>query len=221
MKLYGYWRSSSSWRVRIALNHKGVKWDYVAVNLIKDGGEQYKPDYQVKNAMSQVPLLEWEEGGQTKRLAQSMAIIEYLDETIPNPSILPKDPFLRAQTRMLAEIVNSGIQPLQNAAVLKKVKELAGGVEHSDANWAREWLERGLRGMETSVKPLAGKYCVGDSVTLPDFYLVPQMYSARRFKVDLAPFPTLARIDAALCALPAFKSAHADNQPDTPPAEKK
>src|SRR5438309_5224726 len=107
MKLYSYWRSSSAWRVRIALHLKGLPFEYQTVHLVQDGGQQFKPEHQQRNPMSQVPVLEWQEGGQTRRLAQSMAIIEWLDETHPSPPLLPKDPFARAQARMLAEHVNS------------------------------------------------------------------------------------------------------------------
>lgn len=221
MKLYGYWRSTSSWRVRIALNVKGVQYEYVPVHLVKDGGEQYRPEHQARNPMSQVPVLEWQEGGKPRFLAQSMAIIEYLDETNPDPPLLPRDAYGRAQARMLAEHVNSGIQPLHNAAVIKRVKELQNGREHADHQWAAEWVKRGLEGLEAAVRPLAGKYCLGDSISLPDVYLAPQMYGARRFKVDLAPFPTLVRIDEALSAHPAFQAAHPDRQPDAPPPDKR
>ena len=221
MKLYGYWRSSSSQRVRIALHLKGLAFEYVAVHLVKDGGEQYRPEHQARNPMSQVPVLEWQDQGETRRLAQSMAIIEYLDETYPVPRLVPQDPFARAQARMLAEHVNSGIQPLHNAAVLKRVKALQGDAEGADQRWAAEWIARGLAGLEAAVKPVAGRYCMGDLISLPDVYLAPQLYGARRFKVDLAPFPTLARIDAALAEHPAFQAAHPDRQPDAPPPEKR
>jgi len=219
MKLYGYWRSSSAWRVRIALALKGVAYENVPVHLVRDGGEQYRPEHRARNPMSQVPVLEWEERGTVRQLAQSMAIIEYLDETHPEPPLLPRDPFARAQARMLAEHVNSGIQPLQNATVLKHARELLG--EGADAKWASTWISRGLEGLEGAAKPLAGRYTFGDTVSLPDLYVVPQMYNARRFKLDLARFPTLVRIDAALCEHPAFVAAHPNSQPDAPPPEKR
>ena len=219
MKLYGYWRSSSAWRVRIALALKQIPYEYAAVHLVKDGGEQYRPEHRARNPMSQVPVLEWQENGNTRHLAQSMAIIEYLDETHPNPPLLPKEPFARAQARMLAEHVNSGIQPLQNATVLKYAKEFLG--EGADATWAATWIARGLEGLEAAAAPLAGRYSLGDAVSLPDLYVVPQMYNARRFKIDTSKYPTLVRIDAALCEHPAFVAAHPDRQPDAPPPEKR
>jgi maleylpyruvate isomerase len=221
MKLYSYWRSSSAWRVRIALALKQLPFEYVAVHLVEGGGQQFQPAHQARNPMSQVPVLEWEAGGQTRRLSQSIAIIEFLDETHPEPALLPRDPFARAQARMLAEHVNSGIQPYQNAVVLKRIKELLPGVESADVAWASFWIARYLVGLEAAVKPLAGKFCMGDAVSLPDLYLVPQLYGARRFKVDLAPFPTLTRIEALLAEHPAFVAAHPDRQPDAPPPEKR
>ena len=221
MKLYSYWRSSSAWRVRIALELKQLPFAYEAVHLLEGGGQQFQPAHQARNPMSQVPVLEWDAGGQTRRLAQSIAIIEFLDETHPEPPLLPRDPFARAQARMLAEHVNSGIQPYQNAAVLKRIKELMPTVEGADVQWASYWIARYLVGLEAAVKPLAGTCCIGDAVSLPDLYLVPQLYGARRFKVDLAPFPTLTRIDARLAEHPAFVAAHPDRQPDAPPPEKR
>jgi len=219
VKLYGYWRSSSAWRVRIALHLKALPFEYAAVHLVRDGGEQYAPAHRARNPMAQVPVLEWSEGGATRYLSQSMAIIEYLDETHPEPPLVPRDAFARAQARMLAEHINAGIQPLQNAAVQKHVGELMPEAGDAAYRWASHWVSRGLAGLEAAVKPLAGRYCLGDSVTLPDLFLVPQMYSARRFKLDLAPYPTLARIDAALGEHPAFISAHADRQPDAAPPQ--
>ncbi len=129
--LYGYWRSSASWRVRIALQLKGIPYQVVPVNLVKDGGEQWQPEHQARNPMSQVPVLEWQQAGETRRLSQSMAIIEYLDETGPGPRLLPDEPFLRAQARMLAEHVNAGIQPLQNAIVQTADSRAAAGTREA------------------------------------------------------------------------------------------
>lgn len=221
MKLYSYWRSSSAWRVRIALHLKQLPFTYEAVHLVEGGGQQFQPAHRARNPMSQVPVLEWDEGGQTRRLAQSMAIIEYLDEVNPAPPLLPREPFRRAQARMLAEHFNSGIQPYHNAIVLKRIRELLPGTEQADVKWASEWVARFLVGVEAAMKPLAGTYAMGEQISLPDLYLVPQLYAARRFKVDLAPFPTLTRIDAALAQHPAFIAAHPDQQPDAPPMEKR
>jgi len=159
-------------------------------------------------------MLEWEEGGTTRRLTQSMAILDYLEQRFPAPPLLPADPFLRARARQLAEMVNSGIQPFQNLSTLGYIKSI--GVD--DRAWIQHFLPRGLTALEKAVQETAGKFCVGDAPSFADVYLVPQLYGARRFKIDLAPFPTLVRIDAACEALPAFQAAHPDRQPDAEPA---
>lgn len=215
LKLYGYWRSSCSWRVRLGLNLKGLAYEYAPVHLVKDGGQQNTDAYRAVNPMRTVPTLEWSEGGTVHRLGQSLAILEYLEARFPTPALLPGDLLLKARVRMLAEMVNSGIQPLQNLAVLQHVKnELKG----DDKAFGAHWNARGLTALETAVRETAGTYCVGDSVTLADLCLVPQLYGARRFGVDLAPYPTLLRIEAACAALPAFQAAHPDRQPDAQPA---
>ena len=215
MKLYSYWRSSCSWRVRIALNLKGLAYTYEAVHLLKDGGQQNSEAYRALNPMRTVPTLEFEEGGGVRRLSQSIAILEYLEERYRTPALLPADPLLRARARMLAEMVNSGIQPLQNLSVLQFVKnELKG----DDKVFAAHWNARGLAAFEAAVKDTAGTYCLGETVTFADICLVPQLYGARRYGVDLAPYPTLTRIEAACEKLPAFQAAHPDRQPDVAPA---
>jgi maleylpyruvate isomerase len=213
MKLYGFWRSSCSWRVRIALAHKGLDYEYVPVNLARDGGEQYKEEYGAVNPSRQVPVLEIDVGGATLRLAQSLAIMEFLDERYPAPPLLPADRYLRARARQLAEIVNAGIQPFQNTSVTKFVKEELGGDERA---FARRFIERGLAAFQAVAEETAGRYCVGDEVTLADACLVPQLHHARRFGVDLGTLPLLSRIEEACMALPAFQAAHADRQADAP-----
>jgi maleylpyruvate isomerase len=215
MKLYSYWRSTSSWRVRIALNLKGLAYTYEAVHLLKDGGQQNTDAYRALNPMRTVPTLEFEEGGMVRRLSQSIAILEYLEERYRTPALLPADPLLRARTRMLAEMVNSGIQPLQNLSVLQYVKNEMKG---DDKSFAAHWNARGLTALEAAVKETAGTYCLGETVSFADIYLMPQLYSARRYGVDLAPYPTLTRIEAACEKLPAFQAAHPDRQPDAAPA---
>lgn len=215
MKLYSYWRSSCSWRVRIALNLKGLAYTYEAVHLLKDGGQQNTEAYRAVSPLRTVPTLELEEGGVVRRLSQSLAILEYLEERYRTPALLPADPLLRARARMLSEMVNSGIQPLQNLSVLQLVKsELKG----DDKAFAAHWNMRGLAGLEAAVKETAGTYCLGETVSFADIFLVPQLYSARRFGVDLTPYPTLTRIEAACEKLPAFQAAHPDRQPDAAPA---
>jgi maleylpyruvate isomerase len=217
LRLYSYWRSSSSWRVRIGLALKGLAYAYEPVDLL--AGEQFADAHRARSPASQVPVLEIEEGGRTLRLVQSMAILEWLDERHPDPPLLPPDLEGRARVRSLAEHVNSGTQPYQNAIVLKTVKEKLPGFEKE---WARTWVERGLEAFERGVSDgLAGRFCHGDAPGLADCYLVPQMTSARRFKVDLAPYPTLRRIEEACAALAPFQAAHPDRQPDAPPPERR
>jgi maleylpyruvate isomerase len=216
LRLHSYWRSSASWRVRVGLHLKGLKFDYAAVHLLQDGGQQHSEAYRALNPMRTLPTLEWtEEDGTQRRLSQSLAILEYLEARHPSPPLLPKDPYLAAKARMLAEMVNSGIQPLQNLSVMQRIKS---ELKADEKAWSAYWNVRGLEALEAAVKPTAGRYCVGDEVSLADICLVPQLYGARRFAVDLTPYPTLLRIEAACNELPAFQAAHPDRQPDAQPA---
>jgi maleylpyruvate isomerase len=207
MILYDYWRSSSAWRVRLALHIKGIPFERRVVNLVKDGGEQYGDDFAKLNPSRQVPVLVTDDG---RTITQSMAIIAYLEERFPTVPLLPADPWLRARSRQLAEMVNSGTQPLQNMSVLNHAE--AKGLDRDE--WARHFIARGLAALETAARETAGTFLVGDAVTLADLYLTPQIYNARRWKVDVEPYPTLVRIDAASAALPAFAAAHPDRQSD-------
>jgi maleylpyruvate isomerase len=211
LRLHNYWRSSASQRVRIALGWKALPWEYVPVHLTRDGGEQHHPAYRALNPMGQLPALEvLEDDGGIKVITQSMAIIEYLDERWPAEALLPADPYLRARARGLAELVNSGIQPLQNLTTTRKVKELGG----DDAVWVGGFIADGLRAFETIATASAGRYCVGDAVSIADVFLIPQLFGARRFGVDLEPMPLLRRIEAACNELPAFVAAEPNRQPD-------
>jgi len=217
MRLYSYWRSSSAWRVRIGLALKDLPYEYVPVNLLAQ--EQFDPAYQARNPMGQVPMLEVSEHGYTVRLAQSMAILEWLEERHPQRPLLPRDLDGRARVRTLAEHVNSGIQPLQNAIVLRTLREKLPGYEKE---WAALWIRRGLEALERALQDdETGRFCHGDAPGLADCYLVPQLYNARRFGLDLAPYPTLRRIDEACVALPEFQAAHPDRQPDAPPPDRR
>jgi maleylpyruvate isomerase len=211
MRLYNYWRSTSSWRVRIALAYKNLPYEDVPVHLVRYGGEQYKAAFERLNPRHEVPVLEVTEDGATVHLGQSMAILEYLEECYPNPPLLPGSARERAKVRQLAEIVNSGIQPLQNLAVLKQVSGSLGG---DDKAWARQWITRGLQALEVEGATHAGTYLVGDAVSFADLFLIPQLYAARRFGVDLQAFPTLLRVEHSCSGLAAFASAHADLQTD-------
>ncbi|XP_006036017.1 maleylacetoacetate isomerase isoform X2 [Alligator sinensis] len=203
--LYSYFRSSCSWRVRIALALKGITYDQVPVNLLKDGGQQLAAEFQVVNPMQQVPALKID--GIT--LSQSLAIIEYLEETRPNPRLLPQDQKKRAQVRMISDHIVSGIQPLQNLAVLQRVGE-------KKLEWAQHYITNGFQALERILKNTAGRYCVGDEVSMADLCLVPQVYNAERYKVDLALYPTITRINKTLLELEAFQVSHPTKQPDTP-----
>jgi maleylpyruvate isomerase len=217
LRLFTYWRSSSAWRVRIGLALKGLGHELVPVDL--NAGEQFGEAHRARSPLSQVPVLEVEEDGRTLRIVQSMAILGWLDERYPDPPLLPPDLAGRARMRALAEHVNSGIQPLQNALVLKMLREKEKGW---DKEWARFHIARGLEGLERGVGDGgAGTFCHGDAPGLADCYLVPQLYNARRFGVDLAPYPLLRRIEEACAALAPFRSAHPDRQPDAPPESRR
>jgi maleylpyruvate isomerase len=208
--LHNYWRSSASYRVRIALGLKDLAYEYAAVDIMK--AEHTADGYRAKNPMMQVPTLEVREPDGTRYvLTQSLPIIEFLDERFPDTApLLPGAPYLRAQARALAEIVNAGIQPLQNLSVTRKVKAFGG----DDAAWPRGFIETGLRAFAAVAAEVAGTFCVGGTPSIADCCLVPQLYSARRFGASLAGLDRLLAIEAACEALPAFPAAHPDRQPD-------
>jgi maleylpyruvate isomerase len=213
LMLYGFWRSSATWRVRIGLHHKGLRFITVPVDLHKDGGEQHKEGYRALNPLRQVPVLEIHEGGRTMHLTQSIAILEYLEERYPDPPLLPRGLVERVQARRLAEVVNAGIQPFQNASTVRHVREV---LKADDETWTKHWVARGLEALEAEVAISAGSFCVGDEVSIADICLVPQVSVARRIGVDLSGCPTLVRIDAACASIPAFESARPERQPDAP-----
>ena len=214
MKLYNYFRSSASFRVRIALALKGIDYQYASLHLAK--GEHLKPEFQAFAAEGLVPVLELDDG---QLLTQSMAIIEYLDETHPaGAPLLPADALGRARVRALSQIVACEIHPLNNLRVLKYVKNTLGAGEEAKNTWYRHWVAVGLTSFERQLhKGPQGRYCHGDQPTMADCVLVPQMFSARRFNVDVARFPRVAAIDALCNTLPAFISAHPKNQSDFAP----
>jgi maleylpyruvate isomerase len=207
--LHNYWRSSASQRVRIGLGLKGLAFEYVVVNIVK--AEQHAEAYRSRNPMAQVPTLEiTEDDGKVYAITQSLPILEYLDERFREPAILPNDPYLRARTRMLAEIVNSGIQPLQNLTTTKAVKAFGG----DEAVWPKSFIADGLAAFERAAHDTAGKFCVGDAPTIADCFLIPQLTSARRFGVDITKHSLLLAIEERCLALPAFANSAPDRQPD-------
>jgi maleylpyruvate isomerase len=215
---YDYWRSSSAWRVRIALNIKQITVERRTVNLAPDTGAQHAAGFRAVNPLSQVPVLVVDEPpGSPRTLTQSMAILEYLEERFPSPPLLPAEPWLRARARQLGEMVNAGIQPMQNLSLLQRLQE-SGLAEPKEL--ARHHIARGLGAIESIAGETAGRFLVGDAPTLADLYLVPQLYAGRRFDVELSAFPKLLQVEAACAALPAFAAAHPDLQPDAPTASK-
>jgi maleylpyruvate isomerase len=217
LTLHSYWRSSSAWRVRIGLALKGLAYRYEAVDLL--AGAQDAPAHRAVSPFGHVPVLTVQDGDRAVRLVQSMAILHWLEERFPSPPLLPADLLARARVRALAEHVNSSIQPLQNARTLRAVRELGAGLART---WAHRFIAEGLAALERAVSDgQAGRFCHGDTPGLADCYVVPQLSNARRYEVDLAPFPTLRRIDEACGALAAFQAAHPDRQPDAPPPERR
>lgn len=210
--LHNYFRSSSSYRVRIALNLKGLPYEYVPVHLNRDGGEQFRPDFKALNPQGLVPVLS-EDG---INLGQSLAILEYLEEKYPDPALLPKALADRARVRQLALAIACEIHPLANLRVLKFI---TGGLslnEDAKMHWIKHWTELGLSALEQDLSRSGthGRFCFGDTPTMADCCLVPQLFNAQRFGIDLAPYPTLVKINEECLKLPQFESAHPSRQPD-------
>jgi maleylacetoacetate isomerase len=209
--LYSYWRSSSAYRVRIALNLKGIEYLQKSVHLVRDGGEQHAPGYRAINPMGLVPALV--HGDRT--IVQSMAICEYLEEVFPAQPLLPEDPAGRARVRSIAQSIASEIQPLNNLGVINYLRN--GMHQDADAvsSWYTHWITRGFSAVESWLSaPESGLYCHGDVPTLADCFLVPQVYNAERFACDLEPFPMIRRIAAQCRSLSAFERAAPGNQAD-------
>jgi maleylacetoacetate isomerase len=210
--LHDYFRSSAAYRVRIALNLKGVAYDRHAVNLVE--GEQKAADYRALNPQGFVPMLEIDD----LRLTQSLAIAVYLDQKFPEPPLMPRDPADGAHVRAMAMTIACDIHPLNNLRVLKYLTKLGIAQEQRD-EWYRHWVTEGLEALEAMAAPRAGAFLFGDTPTLADVCLVPQLYNARRFSVPMAPYPTLRRADESASALPAFAAAHPDRVAQEEPAQ--
>ncbi|NWH08290.1 MAG: maleylacetoacetate isomerase [Alphaproteobacteria bacterium] len=212
MKLWSYAHSSAAFRVRIALNLKGLAPEVFPVHLTREGGQQHLPGFQALNPQELVPVLE--DHGAV--LTQSLAIIEYLNERYPDPPLLPFDSAERARVRALSAVIACDIHPLNNLRVRQYLEREAGLPAHAVSRWYGHWIETGFSALETMLarSPLTGHYCHGNSVTMADVFLVPQVFNARRFSIALDPYPVLKRIDEALRALPAFADAAPERQPD-------
>jgi maleylacetoacetate isomerase len=209
VKLYTYFRSSAAFRVRIALNLKSINYEPVFVHLAK--GEHRKPDYAKVNPQALVPTLELEDGA---RLNQSLAIMEYLDEVHPNPALLPRDAKARARVRSLCELVACEIHPLNNLRVLQHLKRALRQSEEQVSAWYRHWIADGLAKFEAELAGSKSKFCHGETATLADCCLVPQIFNAKRYNCELAPYPTTMRIFDACMKLEAFERAQPAKQPD-------
>jgi maleylacetoacetate isomerase len=212
MKFYTYANSSAAYRVRIALNLKGLRPEPIYVNLLKDGGQQRTPEYKAINPQGLVPALV--DNGHA--LGQSLAIVEYLDETHPSPELMPRDAWGRARVRQIALAIACDIHPVNNLSIRQYLKAPLGQSDEEIAAWYRHWIDRGFTALETllSSSPETGRFAHGDTPTLADICIVPQMYNARRYKIPLDAYPTLVRLDAEARALKAFADAAPEAQPD-------
>jgi maleylpyruvate isomerase len=209
VKLYSYFRSSAAYRVRIALNLKGIPYEMAAIHLTKDGGHNRRPEFHAINPQMRVPALALDDG---RVLVQSLAIIEYLDETHPKPPLLPADPIARAHVRAVAQMIACDIHPLNNVGPLRYLKHQLGQEQAAIDAWYHHWVIEGFEAVEALIEP--GPYACGGAVTLADLCLVPQVFNARRLKVPLDRFPKIVAADAACMKLPAFDKARPENQPD-------
>ena len=210
MRLHGYWRSSAAYRVRIALNLKGLAYDDASVNLLQ--GAQAAPAYRALNPLALVPTLE----ADGLILTQSLAILEWLEEIYPQPPLLPHGAADRAVVRSMAALIACDVAPLNNLRVLNRLRDEFGADDDKVGQWIARWIEDGLAALEALAGPHAGRFLHGDEPTLADCCLVPQLYSADRFDVDLEPYPALTHIRANAEALTAVAAAHPSRQPDAP-----
>ena len=216
MQLYSYFRSSASFRVRIALHLKGLPFDTVPIHLVRQGGAQRAADFLAINPDGLVPVLVDDTDDMAACLTQSLAIIEYLEETHPRPPLLPQDAAGRARVRALALNIACEIHPLNNLRVLRYLTQVLGIGDDAKNAWYRHWVETGLAAFEAQLaaSPGTGTFCHGDRPTLADVTLVPQVFNAQRFDCDLSAMPTIGRIHEACMALEAFTAAAPGRQPD-------
>jgi maleylacetoacetate isomerase len=209
MKLYTYWRSSAAWRVRIALALKGVSYEAIPISLIADGGQQHNDSYAAINAQHLVPTLVLDNG---TNLTQSLAIIDWLETTHPLPALLPKDPIQRAKVVAAAHLVAMDIHPINNLRVLNALAQQFGAGAEDKNKWMQHWMQLGFDALNEMIEP--SQFAFGNQPTLADLCLIPQLYNARRWNMDLSQWPRLAAIESACLALPAFSSTAPEAQPD-------
>ncbi len=214
LQLYSYWRSSAAYRVRIGLGLKGLAYETLPIHLLRDGGEQHGEAFRKANPQGLVPALRHGD----RVLSQSLAILEYVDEVWPEQPLLPKSADERGRARSIALAIACDIHPLNNLRVLQYFEHTWEVPQPRREAWVRHWIEQGFAALESMLAddPMTGRFCIGDTPGLADCCLVPQVYNARRFGLDLSPYPTILRIEQACLALPAFKAAAPEAQPDAP-----
>ena len=215
LQLYSYWRSSASYRVRIGLNLKGLAYEIIPVHLVREGGAQHSAQFRQINPQQLVPVLQHGH----RKLRQSLAILEYLDEVWPEPALLPSTSRDRQRARALAHLIACDIHPLNNLRVLQYLEQEWNVPQPERDEWVRHWITEGLAAAEAMLAdhPSTDTYCEGTLPGLADCCLIPQLYNARRFGVDVTAYPTLQRIEEACLALPEFDAARPERQPDAPP----
>lgn len=215
MILYTYFRSSAAYRVRIALHHKRIPHENKFIHLLKGGGEQFSAEFSRLNPSQEVPTIVHN----GRALSQSMAIIQYLENVSPAMPLFPQDAYDRAQVVRICEMVNSGIHPVQNLKVLKELETRFGLDAPGKQAWAKYWIERGLTSIERTLESTAGTFSYGGEFTAADVFIVPQVFGAKRYNVDLNAFPIIKRIYDKCLQMPAVRAAHPAQQPDTPQGE--
>ncbi len=214
--LFNYFRSSTSYRVRIALNLKNIPYEYKAVHLLKNGGEQYLPEYKALNPLSEVPTLVHE----GRPISQSMAIIEYLEDIQETPPLFPEDPYKKAKVRQFCENINSFLHPVNNLKVQQKLEMDHQYDAEKKAQWVQYWTTPGLAVLEGMLTQTKGTYSFGNQITAADVFLIPALFSAQRFQVKLEAFPQCLEIYNTCLELEVFKRAHPYRQPDTPESDR-
>lgn len=212
MTLYSYYRSSASYRVRIILNYKNISYKTIPVHLLNNGGEQNLENYQKINELQQVPSLL--HNGEV--ITQSMAIAQYLEAIYPEPALIPTKALNKAYVLQICEIINASIQPLHNLSVLQKLKKDFLSSDADTANWCKFWITKGLKALEKQLSKQAGRFALGDNLSLADVFIIPQLYSAKRYDINFKDFPLLKQINNNANLLEAFIKAHPAKQIDSP-----